>query len=608
VTSAENPSTLEVWSVDPLERQLTLTGHTDEVIDAVFDPTGSRIASASAADGTVRIWDSTTGELETTFQVDGAHPAIPVFSNDGTRVAATDFNGPTRVWDLSSRSVIELDPLEGTLFPLNLEFSPDDLLLAVTRNVDGATEKTGPMIYDVATGELVRTLEGHEGDVTDIGFTADGTRVVTSGRDSTVRVWDFESGEVIGTYFGHEDSVQDLQISDDGSFVASSGAVDVRVWDLETLETRAVVFGHRGTVDGIDLSPHGDLLLTASAADGTTRLWDLTPYWSHELVGLPGPAPGRPGGIAFSPDGGILAASRDVDLIALWDTSTWGEIESLQSRNHRMAFGPDGSILASAGSGGVEVHSLPGGTVFADIGSGTFDNVAFGPDGVLVTATADGVHIWRPPSYEYGDLISSAYAIDVAIDREGRFVASAHQDDVENYWVEIRRIDGSDLVATLSEGNDPITALAFDETGERLLSAGFDATGTIWDTTDFTPLHQLEGHTAAVHAAAFDPTRRQVATASLDGTLKIWDTETGVLRLTLPAPGALTDVAYSPNGRHLAAISPEGFVTVHTLHVDELLMVARSRLTRGWTEAECLQYLQTDECPQTEDDSFSVSR
>jgi len=79
--------------------------------------------------------------------------------------------------------------------------------------------------------------------------------------------------------------------------------------------------------------------------------------------------------------------------------------------------------------------------------------------------------------------------------------------------------------------------------------------------------------------------------------VKIWDTETGVLRLTLPASGALTDLAYAPDGRHLAAISPDGFVTLYTLHVDELLEVARSRLTRGWTEAECLQYLQTDGCP-----------
>jgi WD40 repeat protein/DNA-binding SARP family transcriptional activator len=606
VTSAMDSSTIEVWSVDPFQRKLSLVGHTDEVIDAVFNPTGSLIASASAADGTVRVWDSTTGELETTFEVDGASPAIPVFSNDGARIAATDFNGPIWVWDLNGRSVMELDPPEGTLFPLNLEFSPDDLLLAVTRNVDLETEETGPMIFDLATGELVQTLEGHEGDVTDIGFTPDGNRVVTSGRDGAVRVWELESGEVTGTFLGHADSVQDLEISEDGSVVASSGAVDVMVWDLETLETTAAVYGHRGTVDGIDLSPDGDLLLTASSADGTTRLWDLTQYWSHEVVGLPGPAPARPGGITFSPDGGILAASRDVDLISLWDTSTWDEIESLHSPNQRMAFVPDGSILAAAGSGGVDMHKLSGERTFAEIGTGTFANdVAFGPDGLLVTATADGVHIWRPPSYEFGELISSDNAIDVAIEGEGRFVASAHQDDVENYWVEIRRVDGGDLLATLSEGNDPITALAFDGTGERLLSGGLDTTGTIWDATDFTPLHQLEGHTAAVHAAATDPTRSQVATASLDGTIRIWDTETGMLRLTLPAPGALTDVTFSPNGRHVAAISPEGFVTVYTLHLDELLEVAQSRLTRGWTKAECFEYLQTDECPQTEDGSFN---
>ncbi|CAN5834353.1 hypothetical protein BH23ACT4_BH23ACT4_07530 [soil metagenome] len=596
VSSAEDPTTLQVWSADPFELKLTLRGHANQIIDAVFDPTGERIATTSPADGTVRVWASITGELVTMFDTDGANPAIPVFSNDGTRVAATDFYGPTRVWDLETGEVLELAPAEGTAFTLNLEFSPDDSLLAVARNVDGTTEKTGPMIYDLATGELKGTLEGHQGDVTDIGFTPDGARVVTSSRDGTVRVWDVESGETIGIYTGHDDSVQDLQISKDGSAVASSGSADVRVWDLETLETTATIVGHSGAVDGIDLSPGGDLLLTASNSDGTTRLWDLRPFWSHELAGLPGPALGQSAGLSYSPDGAILAASRDVDLVTLWDTSKWSEFDSFQSWNGRMEFGPDGSLLATAGFGGVKLHDLTDDAV-ADVLAGTFvADVTVGPRGLLVTGTSDGVRVWRPPGYGEGEVISTAHTLAVAIDPEARLVASAHQDDAENFWVEIREVDGGELVEMLSEHRGPVVGLAFDRSGERMVSVGHDATGIIWNTTSFTPLHRLEGHTAFVKAAAFDPTRPNVATGASDGSVKIWDVETGMLRLTLPAQGALTDVAYSPDGRHLAAISPEGFVTVYLLEVEELLEVASGRPTRGWSEAECLQYLQTDEC------------
>jgi WD40 repeat protein len=83
----------------------------------------------------------------------------------------------------------------------------------------------------------------------------------------------------------------------------------------------------------------------------------------------------------------------------------------------------------------------------------------------------------------------------------------------------------------------------------------------------------------------------------LDGTVKIWNVETGNLRLTLPAQGALSDIGYSPDGRYLAATGPDGFVTVYMLDLDELVPEAENRLTRWWSESECLQYLQTGECP-----------
>jgi WD40 repeat protein len=87
-----------------------------------------------------------------------------------------------------------------------------------------------------------------------------------------------------------------------------------------------------------------------------------------------------------------------------------------------------------------------------------------------------------------------------------------------------------------------------------------------------------------------------VATASGDGTIKIWDVETGLLRITLPARREVLGLAYSPDGRYLAAIGP-GFVTVYMLDIEELIDEARSRLTRWWTESECAQHLDLEQCP-----------
>lgn len=599
VTSAEDPSTAQVWSVDSFELQLTLTGHTDDVVDAVFDPEGDRIATTSL-DGTVRVWDAARGQLEITFQVSGAPPLVPIFSNDGSRLAATSLNGTTWVWELDTGDVMDLVPPEGTWYTLNLEFSPDDTLLAVTR-VSQAEAEQFSLIYDAATGELVQTLEGHLFDIMDIGFTPDGARIVTAGFDGTVKVWALESGENIGTYFGHQGPVQDLQVSADGTTVASSGWADVLVWDLETFETKFTIVGHSGRVDGIDLSPSGDLLLTASDTDRTTRLWDLTPYWSHELIGLPGPTQGGHGGLAYSADGAILATGRSADLVTLWDTSTWDEISSFLAGNQRMEFDPGGDRLATAGLSGMNLHETPGGDLVIDLADESFrSDLAFGLKGQLATASDDGVRLWTPPISGEGEFISTLKALSVAIHPDGQILALSVTDN-SSHWVEVRGINGGELLATLAETveGQSINGLAFDHGGEFLATASDDTTVIIWDTTSYQPVHRLEGHTARVLNAAFDPIRPEVATASGDGTVKIWNVETGVLRITLSAPAALSDLAYSPDGRYLAAISPEGFVTVFMLDVDELVAEAQSRLTRWWTDAECVQYLQTEACPSS---------
>lgn len=592
VSSAEDTTTLQIWSVEPFEHVLTLTGHTGDVVDAVFDPMGSRVATASM-DGTVRVWNSSTGILEVTFDVAGAPPLIPAFSNDGTKLATTSFDGTTRIWNLDTGEVMELAPLEGTDYTLNLEFSPDDSLLGVIRVVEGRGIPDVVPIYDVASGDLVLSLEGHV-DSTDIGFTPDGSRIVTSG-GATVKIWDLESGESIGTYFGHRGPVQDLQISVDGSTVASSGEVDVRVWNLDTFETTAVIVGHTGRVDGIDLGPDGDLLLTASDTDGTTRLWDLAPY---ELMGLPGPDEGLLAAVAYSPDGELLGASRGGHMVTVWDAMTGRELQTFEDLGFtlQMAFNPSGTVLATAGVVGVRLHDLTRGESTGNLVDEQSNGVAFSPRDMLATSSHDGIRLWSPPFSGDGELVTGSSDSGVAFDPSGDLLAASLQEGVSGYFVEIWNVSSGELLATLSGHSRQIRKMAFDHRGELLVTASDDTTAIIWDPQTAEPIHRLQGHSAVVFEAQFDPSRPEVATASGDGTIKIWDVETGLLRITLPARREVLGLAYSPDGRYLAAIGP-GFVTVYMLDIEELIDEARSRLTRWWTESECAQHLDLEQCP-----------
>ena len=99
--------------------------------------------------------------------------------------------------------------------------------------------------------------------------------------------------------------------------------------------------------------------------------------------------------------------------------------------------------------------------------------------------------------------------------------------------------------------------------------------------------------------AEFSPDGSRLATASNDGSAKIWDLNSAQELLTLSGhQGGITDVAFSPDGTLLYTASLDGTVRTHFLEIVDLVELARSRLTRGFTEQECRKYLQAEQCPE----------
>ena len=118
----------------------------------------------------------------------------------------------------------------------------------------------------------------------------------------------------------------------------------------------------------------------------------------------------------------------------------------------------------------------------------------------------------------------------------------------------------------------------------------------------------LTGHTDWVIGIAFSPDGTRLATASWDKTAKVWslapssagDATTGQELLTLTGhTDAVSGIAFSPDGTRLATASQDKTVRVYAASVEELMVLAHSRLTRTWTLVECKKYLQLDTCPPT---------
>jgi serine/threonine protein kinase len=81
----------------------------------------------------------------------------------------------------------------------------------------------------------------------------------------------------------------------------------------------------------------------------------------------------------------------------------------------------------------------------------------------------------------------------------------------------------------------------------------------LWKRQLSTSHRVLKGHEAGLHDVAYTPDGRHLATTGFDGTVRIWDVATGdPVRILRPGPSFCTSVAFSPDGTYLAAVQGRG--------------------------------------------------
>jgi len=76
-----------------------------------------------------------------------------------------------------------------------------------------------------------------------------------------------------------------------------------------------------------------------------------------------------------------------------------------------------------------------------------------------------------------------------------------------------------------------------------------------------------------------------------------WDANTGKELLTLNTPDELTSAAFSPDGSQLAVAGYDGTNRIYLLRIEDLVVLAKQRVTRALTTEECQQYLHVATCP-----------
>jgi WD40 repeat protein len=125
-----------------------------------------------------------------------------------------------------------------------------------------------------------------------------------------------------------------------------------------------------------------------------------------------------------------------------------------------------------------------------------------------------------------------------------------------------------------------------------------DGVITLWDVESENKLSTLSGHAGLVNRLAFSRDGTRLASASFDRLAKVWDVTTGEELVSLYGnTGNVFGVSFSPDGQNLVTAGGDGTVRMYTLQLEDLVALAKSRITRVLTPDECRKYLHMDSCP-----------
>jgi eukaryotic-like serine/threonine-protein kinase len=274
-------------------------GHSSMVRDVAWSPDGIRIASASD-DGTVQVWDATTGGNVINYRDQSSGVYRVDWSPDGKHIVSGGYDTTARVWDVTS-------------------------------------------------GNTIFVYRGHSGIVYAVSWSPDGTRIASGGNDNTIQVWDATTGNHVSIFHGHSTyypAIYEVAWSPDGKYIASVDNFEtVHIWHADTGNDVFVYHANDQVWTGV-WSPNGKYIAFADSVGivevvDTSNWSTIYAYHGHSSTLAYGHS------VTWSPDS-LRIASADDHEMHVWDATSGNNLYIYRGKfSYAIKWSPDGKFIAS---------------------------------------------------------------------------------------------------------------------------------------------------------------------------------------------------------------------------------------------------------------------
>jgi WD40 repeat protein len=317
----------------------------------------------------------------------------------------------------------------------------------------------------------------------------------------------------------------------------------------------------------------------------------------------------RVSGVAFSPDGTLLASGSFDKTIKLWNPQTGECIRTLVGHTKAVlsvAFSSDGKCLASTSQDQmINLWNPQTGECIRTFFGGDYEGVckiAFSPDGTLLAAASNrSITLWNPQTgrviitlHGHGDWI-----ICIAFSPDGTLLASGSFDKTIKLWnpqtgecIRTLEGDGKEVVSiAFSPDGSLLASSSFPENKNQLKAQIFTSNINLWDPQTGVSIRNLDERFLGVRSIAFNHAGTLLASTAYHA-IKLWDPQTGasIRKLGEGDKEEVLRVVFSPYGNLLASVTQKAIklwhiglppISVETLDGLQLFFIFYHEKTQG---------------------------